>query len=123
MVLVNPGVGVSTPRVFAGLRDKFNPATTPMPPANRADWLAWLQEQRNDLQGPAIAAVPVIADVLDSLRALPGCHLARMSGSGATCFALFDKVDTDAVAELRHARPDWWVAETRLGSFGFGPPS
>jgi 4-diphosphocytidyl-2-C-methyl-D-erythritol kinase len=73
---------------------------------------------RNDLEGPAIELQPVIAEVLAVLRKLPGCRLARMSGSGATCFGLFDSTHASAAAArtLRVGYPAWWVRPTVLGS-------
>lgn len=112
-VLVNPGVAVSTPAVFKGLASKDNPpmpATLPSVPTPRAlaDWLA---TQRNDLQAPAIAAQPAIAQVLAALETSQGLLLARMSGSGATCFGLYDTRDEARRAEerLAAAHPNWWV--------------
>lgn len=118
-VLVNPRVAVPTPLVFRGLVRKDNapmPSTIPAFGTARA-CIAWLRAQRNDLQAPAINAAPLIADVLAVLAAQPGAGLARMSGSGATCFALFN---TEAEAEGAQARiaahhPDWWVAQGLLG--------
>ena len=112
MVLVNPGVSVSTPEVFRGLAAKTNPA---MPDDMLEDiyneFPDWLGHQRNDLEAPAIAAAPIISEVLDALRAEPGCRIARMSGSGATCFAIFDENDqaAEAVRAIRAAHPGWWV--------------
>ncbi|MXQ09281.1 4-(cytidine 5'-diphospho)-2-C-methyl-D-erythritol kinase [Alphaproteobacteria bacterium GH1-50] len=112
MVLVNPGVSVSTPEVFRRLARKTN---EPMPDDILEDtyneFPDWLGHQRNDLEAPAIELEPVILDVLDALRAETGCRIARMSGSGATCFALFDEDDqaSDAVAAIRDAHPDWWA--------------
>jgi 4-diphosphocytidyl-2-C-methyl-D-erythritol kinase len=76
-----------------------------------------LSNDRNDLEAPAIAVQPVIADVLDALRALAGCRLARMSGSGATCFGLFDsgRATTAAARNLRTEHPEWWIRATTLG--------
>ena len=117
-VLANPGVAVSTPEVFAALTDK---AGAPMPkriPRWRGAWSAvdWISKQRNDLQAPAIALFPVIGEVLDALRALPGARFARMSGSGATCFALFEeRAEADMAAEqLAEAQPGWWVTAATL---------
>jgi 4-diphosphocytidyl-2-C-methyl-D-erythritol kinase len=72
---------------------------------------------RNDLELPAIELQPVIADVLAVLRKLPGCRLSRMSGSGATCFGLFDSTAaaTAAARTLRIGYPAWWVRPTVLG--------
>ncbi len=113
LVLVNPGVAVSTPDVFRALARKDNAGMTPMPPVARGDaWLDWLAAQRNDLEAPAQGLAPVVGEVLSALRALPGCRLARMSGSGATCFALFDR--DRAPAGLAERFPHWWVACTRV---------
>lgn len=113
-VLVNPRVPVSTPEVFSALASKANPA---MPEAlpdfeGAGSLIAWLKTQRNDLEAPAIRIAPQIGEVLDRLASLKNLGLARMSGSGATCFALFD-TEADAKAgaiELFDGRPDWWVA-------------
>jgi len=117
-VLANPGVAVSTPAVFKRLADKNNP---PMPEtlprfATARDLAEWLATQRNDLEGPAIAEQPVIAEVLNALSGLPGQLLARMSGSGATCFALFEtRAEAEAAARaLQTQHPEWWVAPCAL---------
>jgi len=75
-----------------------------------------VSEGRNDLEQPAIAMEPVIADVLAALGACAGLRLARMSGSGATCFALFDtdRRMAEAATALRAAQSGWWIAETRI---------
>lgn len=116
MVLVNPGVAVPTAAVFGGLASKHNPPMTePLPDiADLQRMIAWLSDQRNDLEAPACAANPVIAQVLADLRARKGCVLARMSGSGATCFAILENSDDAANAQrdLQDAHPDWWVRAT-----------
>jgi len=124
-ILVNPGVAVPTKLVFAGWRPSANPVrasaaaadfTSPKTTDER-QLLDWLAREANDLEAPAIALAPAIADVLASLRAFAPCRLARMSGSGATCFALFSSA-ADAVAagnDLRARCPDWWISETVLG--------
>lgn len=111
-LLVNPGVSVSTPEVFRRLASKSNP---PMPDElmdeSFNEFPDWLAQQRNDLEGSAIGMAPVIADVLEALRAEPGCRITRMSGSGATCFAIFDDdaQAAEAVRSIRAAHPDWWA--------------
>jgi 4-diphosphocytidyl-2-C-methyl-D-erythritol kinase len=79
--------------------------------------LAEIAEGRNDLEEPAIELQPVIANVLAVLRRLEGCRLSRMSGSGATCFGLFDSTHAaEAAARTLHVGyPDWWVRATVLG--------
>ncbi len=113
LVLVNPGVPVSTPAVFAGLARRDNPPL-PEPPVfpDGAALAVWLAGQRNDLAEPAVALAPEVRTVLDALAAAPGCRLARMSGSGATCFGFFTAAEPAlAAAEaLRHDHPAWWVA-------------
>ena len=113
VVLVNPGVAVATPAVFKALLRKDNPAMAEMPSCGSTlELAAWLREQRNDLEAPAIGLAPVIADVKAALEARPGCLLARMSGSGATCFGLFasEELAVAAATALREDAPAWWVA-------------
>lgn len=112
-LLVNPRVAVPTGAVFSALTRKENPAMpVRIPPlATPRAAAAWLAQQRNDLQAPAIGIQPVIGTVLATLEALPGALMARMSGSGATCFALFgdEAAARAAAADLEAARPEWWV--------------
>lgn len=125
MVLVNPGAPLSTPAVFAGLAHRENPPLPELP--GRLDgpaFLAWLRGCRNDLQAPAIALVPQIAEVLDALKAR-GAALARMSGSGATCFGLFlSAAEAEAAAAaLARARPGWWVVASGMAPQETLPPA
>ena len=121
-VLVNPGVAVPTRDVFAALAA---PALTASDraedflqiDADAAALVSILTARRNDLQAPAIKLQAIIADVLGALQGSPGCLLARMSGSGATCFGLFGSAATAAeVAQrMQAAYPGWWIEATRLG--------
>lgn len=114
ILLVNPGVHQPTPTIFKALTQKTNPPLPAIPTfPTAASLIAWLKHTRNDLEPPAIKGAPVIADVLESLSSAP---FARMSGSGATCFALYEtRAEAEAMAEtLRAARPGWWIAATRL---------
>jgi 4-diphosphocytidyl-2-C-methyl-D-erythritol kinase len=118
LVLVNPGVSVSTPVVFKALTRKDN---TPLPRElprlkTTADLAAWLLMLRNDLEPPATAHLPVIATVKSALSAQQGCLIARMSGSGATCFGLFaDPLSAAAATRaIRTANPAWWVADAPM---------
>jgi 4-diphosphocytidyl-2-C-methyl-D-erythritol kinase len=115
-VLVNPGVPTATRdvfRAFAGMHGE----TTPLGDVPQDGLVDFLQAHGNDLTPAAIACVPVIGEVLDVLAGLPGARLARMSGSGSTCFAIFDGAAAAAAAAqtLTQAYPDWWVAATTLG--------
>ncbi|MET0250362.1 MAG: 4-(cytidine 5'-diphospho)-2-C-methyl-D-erythritol kinase [Sphingobium sp.] len=111
MLLVNPRAPLSTGKVFARWDGVDRGALEP------GDMTALVEQGRNDLEPAAIALAPVIADVLTALRAQPGVQLVRMSGSGATCFALF----ADAAARNRAryavqaAQPGWWVMATEIG--------
>jgi 4-diphosphocytidyl-2-C-methyl-D-erythritol kinase len=117
-VLVNPGIPVATRDVFAKFKatqgDKEPLAAVP----SRYDAvIAFLDKHGNDLTRPALACAPVIEDVLTALRAWPGVRLARMSGSGSTCFALFADADEAATAArcLQAERETWWVQTTTIG--------
>lgn len=120
-VLVNPGVAVATRDVFAALGlepgERREDAAVPATPSGAPLTCAVLGIQGNDLEAPAIGVEPAIADVLAALRATEGCQLARMSGSGATCFALYDtpRAALAATRALRRTHPGWWVRATVLG--------
>lgn len=110
LVLVNPGVAVATPEVFRARRGDWSaPAELPRAWPDVAAMASDLQELRNDLEPPAIALQPVIGEVISALATVPGCRLARMSGSGATCFGLFDDPVMASEAAMRLRRPDWWT--------------
>lgn len=115
LVLVNPGVGVSTPAVFkarAAEGAEFSePGRFDQPPEDAARLAALLAQRTNDLEPPARRLEPVIDDVLNVLAEQPACLLARMSGSGATCFGLFaDETDALAAASrIGEDHADWWV--------------
>ncbi len=139
-ILVNPGIALSTREVFtafAGMHGSEMPLRafpgevgTGSPSGNaikqklsdvpdEAEALfAFLNAHGNDLTAPAIACAPAVGEVLNLLSDLPGVRMARMSGSGSTCFALFDNVQQAEAAarQLTTARPAWWVEATRLGN-------
>ncbi len=118
-LLVNPGVALATPAVFKARSGPFSAARSFGPlPTNQAELLSRLCERTNDLTAPAALLVPSIADVLAALSATPGCGLARMSGSGATCFGLFASAAETAHAAhaIAAAHPAWWVAACRVMS-------
>lgn len=118
VVLANPRVDVPTPHVFKMLTSRDNPAMPDDVPAFRdVGVLAkWVGVQRNDLEQAAIGLQPAIGDVLAALSSAPGALLARMSGSGATCFAIHHSAEAAerAARILAEARPEWWVTHAML---------
>ncbi len=110
VLLVNPGIGVSTAAVFAawGGQDRG--------PIGEGDLLGRALLGRNDLESPARTIAPVIGEALALLLDTVGTRLVRMSGSGATCFALYEhEADRIAAARMiRAARPGWWCLESAL---------
>ena len=112
-MLANPRLPVATAAVFRERQGPFSAAgcwREVLPDA--AALAAALAERGNDLAAPARRLAPVIGEVLDELAALPGCLIARVSGSGATCFGLFADAAaaTRAAERLAGRRPPWWVA-------------
>ncbi|WP_170402793.1 4-(cytidine 5'-diphospho)-2-C-methyl-D-erythritol kinase [Ruegeria arenilitoris] len=117
-LLVNPGVEVPTGTVFSALVSRDNP---PMPDAMPAfntpeDCAMWLQDQRNDLEPPTTGLAPDVASVLEELADTKQALLARMSGSGSTCFALYPTMNDAhfAAYEIGAAHPNWWCRATQL---------
>ncbi|MEP6830263.1 MAG: 4-(cytidine 5'-diphospho)-2-C-methyl-D-erythritol kinase, partial [Rhizomicrobium sp.] len=122
MLLVNPGVAVPTKDVFGALTDRRG-AEMQLPRGrfnDLADLLRFLEITGNDLEAPALTLQPVIGEVLSSLKAVPGALFARMSGSGATCFALMSDDDgcARAAATLKKKHPGWWVQPTFVPQTG-----
>jgi 4-diphosphocytidyl-2-C-methyl-D-erythritol kinase len=112
LLLANPKIATPTPAVFKARQGPFSKAVRwNEPPRDFAEFAARLQSSANDLTEAAISVTPAIRDVLVALAALPGCALARLSGSGATCFGLFaDEAGARAAeSKLRDQRPDWWM--------------
>lgn len=111
LLLVNPGTALSTPEVFKAREGSFS---TPKPWPERFDsfeqFVEALAIRSNDLEPPARGLQPVVGEVLAALEALPGCRLARLSGSGPTCFGLFTSLGEaeDAAAALALRHPGWW---------------
>jgi 4-diphosphocytidyl-2-C-methyl-D-erythritol kinase len=109
ITLVNPGIALATAEVFRARRGPWSsPAMLPAAWQDAAAMAADLRVLRNDLESPAIALQPAIAGVLAALAGTPDCLLARMSGSGSTCFALFADADAAGRALTRIQRPGWW---------------
>lgn len=114
IVLIKPKQKfLSTKEVFFQYKEGFSQS---IKWSEDADLLKLLKETKNDLQEIAISFVPEIKDVLSALESQKGCMFARMSGSGATCFGIFnDKENAKvAVANIRQKQPEWWVCDTQL---------
>ncbi|WP_147164531.1 4-(cytidine 5'-diphospho)-2-C-methyl-D-erythritol kinase [Pararhodospirillum oryzae] len=117
LLLVNPRRPVSTPAVFRARTGNFSPpAPLTEAPETARDLAAALARRSNDLALPARSLEPAIDAVLSALESAPEVLLARMSGSGATCFGLFATLDAaeNAARTLATAHPDWWVAASPL---------
>jgi 4-diphosphocytidyl-2-C-methyl-D-erythritol kinase len=117
MVLVNPAVATPTPEVFRQFRAKFSP---PIQFIGRrktmGEWIADLKLYRNDLTEAAIAVSPEIKTALQSIAETQGCQIARLSGSGATCFGIYETPTAAhaAVNKLRQQHPEWWITPAGL---------
>jgi 4-diphosphocytidyl-2-C-methyl-D-erythritol kinase len=119
VVLANPGIALATPAVFKARRGPFSaPSRFAGSIPDAAGLAQLLASRRNDLTEAAIGIVPAVADVLARLAACEGALIARMSGSGATCFALFAETTAARAAATRISgeRPGWWVAAGRLAA-------
>ncbi len=121
LVLVNPGVGVSTPEVFARRSGPFSQAARfDDAPRDAKDLAAILDKRGNDLTAAALSLLPVLGGVLEALGETNGNLLSRMTGSGATCFGLYadEKTAAEAAATLSRDHPQWWVEATMIGAEG-----
>ena len=124
ILMVNVGQALSTPAVYKARRGPFDPANrlqaVPQTPEELAEAL---RARTNSLTAAALSLCPAIADVLGALDASDGCLLARMSGSGATCFGLFADRNAakNAAARLHEAHPDWWIAQAFFPSAPLPP--
>lgn len=119
-VLVNPRLPVPTPQVFAALTTRENPALPDLPATalvSAEAFCAWLRvHSRNDLVPPARLVAPILGEVQTALEEMPGCLLARMSGSGGTHFGLFASLSgaETAARTLRTRHPFWWIEPGRI---------
>lgn len=122
VVMINPRVPVLTAQVFGALTNRENPPGPDAPSAfdDPGAMAEWLSLQRNDLESPARLICPAIDDVLNALSSRKDCLLARMSGSGATCFGIFATGQSAdlAAAELQRRQPDWWVVAAPVEAYG-----
>ena len=115
LVLVNPGLPLKTRDVFNAMGNADNPPLgTPPTPLRASTLIPWLRMKRNDLESAARSLQPQIGEVLNRLRRAPECKLARMTGSGATCFGVFENLAAARVAanEIVAEKQDWWAVAT-----------
>jgi 4-diphosphocytidyl-2-C-methyl-D-erythritol kinase len=117
ILLVNPLVETPTPAVFKARRGGFSAvARWATPPETLQDLATYLQGRRNDLTEPAIAVAPAVAEVLAAIAGTPNCLLARLSGSGATCFGLYPDAAAAATAQaaVLASHPKWWSVHAAI---------
>jgi 4-diphosphocytidyl-2-C-methyl-D-erythritol kinase len=119
-VLVNPRQSLSTKEVFEALGLECGavryPQSEPQETSTSAVTLEALESGANDLESAARKVLPLVADIVDGLKRLPGARVARMSGSGATCFALFDDLGAarNAHSRLTSQYPSWWITTSAV---------
>ena len=117
LVLANPMIATPTSEVFARFKNR---PSAPIQYSGRrksaAEWIHELKMYRNDLTDAAIEVCPDITSVLNALKNTPNCHFARLSGSGATCFGVYDTAAAAqaAVNKLRLSHPRWWITPAQL---------
>lgn len=117
LALVNPMTPTPTPEVFKRFSQRFS---APLQFSGRRktmqEWIADLKLYRNDLTEAAIAVSPVIRETLRVIEDTPSCHFARLSGSGATCYGVYDHPEAAAAAvnKLRQQYPEWWIVPANL---------
>ena len=119
MVLANPGCAVSTPEVFARRNGEFsNTARFTERPASVHELIKIIAARNNDLLAGAVELAPEIKDTISELEKLDGALLARMSGSGATCFAIFANADAAhaGARKIADKYPGWWVGAAQMAS-------
>ena len=126
LILVNPGVMVPTGEIFAGLNARTGIGAIEPPGLMQNVWelVSYLADAANDLEAPACRFAPLIEDALAALDREPGCVLAQMSGSGATCFGLFEQQQfaVGAAERIAEDHPEWWVRVTRIAAPDAGVP-
>ncbi len=116
LLLANPGAAVSTAEIFATRQGAYaTPSPLPSAFGDLDALIDWLAQEANDLEDPARRLCPAVGEVLETLGRTTGCRLARMSGSGATCFGLYATLaEAEAAADaVARAYPAWWVAASR----------
>jgi len=117
ILLVNHGEEITAQEAYQNHTIPYSkPLENITIPSNSKDLMQFLQNTRNDLEPCAIEIAPTIKKVLAAIKAQPGCELSRMSGSGATCFGIFESADQLATAaqNLKQDNPSWWIRATAL---------
>lgn len=117
LVLINPRIPLSTTEIFQNFKGPFSlPGRFQVAPKNLHDFVTLLSQRHNDLTTTAIQKLPLISEILSVLKMTPGCHLARISGSGATCFGLYESPyqAQKAADSIQQQHPQWWVQYVTL---------
>jgi 4-diphosphocytidyl-2-C-methyl-D-erythritol kinase len=126
LVLVNPGVLLPTAGVFGSLNARTGASAMEPPKRIETLWdlVAYLEDSGNDLEVPATHIQPEIDHVVEALHHEPGCVFAQMSGSGATCFGLFNgrEYAKGGASRIAQDHPQWWVKATRIAAPDIGAP-
>ena len=121
LVLANPRRPLRTASVYGALRSETRSGLAPFPEGGtKESWIRWISGQRNDLEEPAIGLCPEIGQVLRAVGGSAGCRIARMTGSGPTCFGIFGSgAEAYAAADrIRTGHPEWWAVSTRVQTHG-----
>ena len=127
LVLVNPNVMLPTVDVFSRVEKRTGTGQMERSPARLEtlwDVTAYLAGARNDLEAPACALAPIIDEILDALSEQDGCAFVQMSGSGPSCYALFERREAalSAAEAIAHEHPKWWVRASRVADANIGVP-
>lgn len=116
-ILINPGIAISTPQIFQmGLEQYYKPQTHHQYSFNNQTLISFLKDTQNDLYFNSLQLAPSLSNIVNTLADLEGCELSRMSGSGATCFGLFNNIQQaqTALKSLQVMFPNYWIKLTKL---------
>ena len=117
LLLINPGFGLATVDAFSAYSKPFSPAANfRAAPSSVAEFVGILAQRRNDLTTDVVSLCPPVGDILATLESISSCRLARMTGSGATCFGLFDTFSAAERAAATLAHRDWWIMPTAIAN-------
>jgi 4-diphosphocytidyl-2-C-methyl-D-erythritol kinase len=117
LLLINPNITLATVDAFSAFSLPFSPAAAfTTAPSSVTELVDILGQRRNDLTADVVSLCPSVGDVLRTLESISNCRLARMTGSGATCFGLFDTLSAAQSAAATLAHHDWWIMPTAIAN-------